>query len=620
MKKQTIILLFIIGLGIFLRLYGVWNFAFMHDELSVISRLHFSTFSELIEKGIKADGHPAGIQVFLWIWTKVFGISELSLRLPFILMGIACIPLMYLLAKKWFNPAAALFAAGMIAVSQYTIIYSLIARPYIAGLFFVLLLLIVWTRMVFERDFRWKNVVLFGVLAAACAYIHQFSMLTAFLIGVVGLFFFKKQNRCKYLLACFIAVVLYAPHIPILLNQISLGGLGGADGWLDPPKPRFTIYYIQYLFHFSWIALLATATAILFSSKISKNQWDRNKIKIGTALLLFAAPFAAGYIYSLYVAPVIQYSVLIFSYPFLLLAAVSFIESTINTKKIVSVFLILAVMTYSLIVTREHYKLLSLQWYEKSVSKTIATMQKYGENDVDCLLNMETPFLAYYEEKHGIYLNNRLFSDNPCDDFAFMQKLESLQSNYLVVAGLTDFRLEIVKRYYPVLLEYIPCFTSEIYVFAKEGTSIEGMQKIKTETYNFESHLPDENEFILLKDCNLSEIASSRFTKILLTFDYLCSDSTADYALVLETSYKGTTTDWRCVKPDGFFIKNGDLCRAFLPLRYELLVKNTQRIPHYNLKIFLWNINKSDNINPVKCSLSIYNGNPYIYGLVENVR
>ena len=139
MKKHTIILLCIIGLGVFLRLFGIWDFSFTHDELSVIGRLHFDTFSELIEKGVKVDGHPAGIQVFLWFWVKIFGISEISLRLPFSLMGILCIPLMYVLTKKWFNATAALFTSGFIAVSQYTIFYGLIARPYIAGLFFILL-------------------------------------------------------------------------------------------------------------------------------------------------------------------------------------------------------------------------------------------------------------------------------------------------------------------------------------------------------------------------------------------------------------------------------------------------------------------------------------------------
>lgn len=619
MKKYTIILLIIIVIGTILRLYGIWNFPFTHDELSVVGRLHFDTFSDLIENGVKVEGHPAGVQVFLWLWVKLFGISEISLRLPFIIMGISCIPLMYFLTKKWFNATAGLFTAGVIAVSQYTIFYSTIARPYIAGLFFVLLLLIVWTKMVFNDEYHWKNIILFGIFAAACAYIHQFSMLVAFLIAVIGLFFTKKQTILKYLLACLLAICLYVPHISVLLHQMSLGENGGTD-WLSPPKPRFTLYYVQYLFHYSWIAALTAAIALILSSKINKEQWKKNKIKIGVALLLFIAPFAIGYLYSLYINPVMQFSVLIFSFPFLLLAAVSFINSVINIRKIVALFLFLATMIYSLIVPLEYYKNISLQWYQISISKSMEWREKKGSENVDCLLNMSVSFVEYYEKKYGVNIDNKLFSNFPIDDFSFMKKIETLKSNYLIVSGLTDIQIEIVKYFYPVLLEYIPCFTSEVYVFAKTGNGIEGMQKIVQEEYTWNEPMPTENEFVPLKECNLSEICSSRFTKILLTFDYLCSDTTADYALVLQTSYKGTIADWRCVKPHDFFIKEGDMYRSFLPLRYELLVKDSKRIPYYSVKIFLWNIDKTDAVIPVKCSISTFNGNPYIHGLGEHLK
>jgi len=617
-RNYKIILLFIIGLGISLRLFGIWDFSLTHDELSFIGRLHFDTFSELIEKGVKVDGHPAGIQVFLWLWIKIFGISEISLRLPFIIMGISCIPLMYLLTKKWFNATAALFTSGFVAVAQYTIFYSLIARPYIAGLFFILLLLIVWTRMVFEQDYRWKNIILFGFFAAICAYIHQFSVLTAFLIAVAGLFFLKKQTLYKYLLACLLAVVLYAPHIPVLLHQIGLGGIGGEDGWLDPPKPRFTLYYFQYLFHYSWIAALTVAIGLIISSKINKNQWNNNKVKIVTALLLFIIPYTIGYLYSLYVNPVLQFSVLIFSFPFLLLVVASFIDSTLNTKKIVALFLILATMTFSLVVSRKHYNFLSAQWYGKSVAKTMEWREKYGKEQVDCILNMAPQFMEYYQDKYKIDFKNKLNRSD--DNFSFMKKVKLIQGSYLIVSGLTDLQLEIVKQFYPVLVEYIPCFTSEIYVFAKTGAEIEGMEKISTEEYIWDTPISAEYEFIPLKECNLSEICHSRFTKILLTLDYICHDPTADYALVLQTSYKGHITDWRCVKSRDFSIQNGDTSRIFLPFRYELLVKNSKRIAHYDLKIFLWNISKTNEIIPLRCVISTYKSNPFIYAMGENVR
>jgi hypothetical protein len=615
MKKHTIILLLIIGLGIFLRLFGIWNFSFMHDELSVIGRLNFDTFSDLIEKGVKDDGHPAGIQVFLWLWTKFFGVSEISLRVPFVIMGIFCIPLIYILTKKWFNATAGLFTSGIVAVCQYTIFYSLIARPYIAGLFFTLLLLIVWTRMVIEKDYRRINIILFGFFAAACAYIHQFSMLNAFLISITGLFFVKRKTYFKYLSACLIAIILYAPHIPIVLYQINLGPVA-----LDSPTPVFILFYIKYLFHFSWITALGTVIGLLISSNISKKLWNMNKVKIGIAFALFIAPIIIGYFYSIIVTPMLQYSALFFSFPFLLILAASFIDSKLNFRKLLSLVLILVLFTYSLAISRKHYKLLSMQWHEKSVLKGMEWIKKHGQDNVDCILIMTSNSVNYYEKKYGSLLNNRIYKYENLDDFSFAQKVESFQGNYLVVAGLTDIQIEIIKYFYPVLKEYIPCSTSEIYVFAKMGTEIEGMQKINSVEYTWNEPIPAEYEFITVKECNLSDLYPSRFTKILLTFDYQSADSIADYALVLQTSYKGNIADWRCVKPSDFSIKNEENYRSFLPFRYELLIKDSKTIPHYRVKIFLWNIGKKDIIHPVKCDISIYKSNPYIYGIVENLR
>ncbi len=59
------------------------------------ARLHYTTFSQLIQEGVLCEGHPAGVQVFIWYWSKVVGYSELALRLPFLILGILCIPLAY---------------------------------------------------------------------------------------------------------------------------------------------------------------------------------------------------------------------------------------------------------------------------------------------------------------------------------------------------------------------------------------------------------------------------------------------------------------------------------------------------------------------------------------------
>jgi 4-amino-4-deoxy-L-arabinose transferase-like glycosyltransferase len=106
-KNRSYLILFLITLAAaFLRFYKLGSFSLSNDELSALNRLQFSNFHDLITQGVVPDFHPALVQVFLYYWTKLFGLSPFVVRLPFILLGIASVPLAFMLAKRWFNQEA----------------------------------------------------------------------------------------------------------------------------------------------------------------------------------------------------------------------------------------------------------------------------------------------------------------------------------------------------------------------------------------------------------------------------------------------------------------------------------------------------------------------------------
>jgi hypothetical protein len=57
-------ILLILFIGSILRFYSYVEIPFTNDEFSALFRLNFDSFSELIEKSVKVDGHPAGVHVF----------------------------------------------------------------------------------------------------------------------------------------------------------------------------------------------------------------------------------------------------------------------------------------------------------------------------------------------------------------------------------------------------------------------------------------------------------------------------------------------------------------------------------------------------------------------------
>ena len=70
-KSATFVLVLILLFAAVLRFWNYFEIPFTHDEFSALFRTQFNSFSELIDKGIKIDGHPAGVQMFLYFWVKI---------------------------------------------------------------------------------------------------------------------------------------------------------------------------------------------------------------------------------------------------------------------------------------------------------------------------------------------------------------------------------------------------------------------------------------------------------------------------------------------------------------------------------------------------------------------
>ena len=616
-QPHVIALLVIVVLGAVLRLVGFFDCPFTHDELSAVRRLQFDSFLDMIRDGVMLfEGHPAGVQSFLWFWSKIFGTSEIAIRLPFVQMGIACIPLMYLVTKILFTRTAGIFAASIIAVSQYTIYYSILARPYVFGLFFVLLALVFWSRMVYEKDYSWKNVILFGVFASCCAYTHQFSMMVAFIIGIVGLLFQSRKSIVWYLLAALVAIVLYVPHIPITIYQLT--ELKGVGGWLGAPNFMFVVQYFRYLTHFSYIVLILVVLCIIISGEYTREYFSATYKKFFTAILLFALPFAAGYWYSVLVDPVLQQSCLIFSFPFLVLAACSLVGENFNPLRMCSIAVYCVAMVLSLIFVREHYTMIDKSIFESGVKTLIDCDEKYGKENVCGLLNFSDKFIAYYENKFGKKIENKYAGYDPS---ALCKQLENEKSEYLVAAYLDDYEMYAVRRYYPYVLDYSEYIGAEIYVMSKtEQPEYKMYEPIFERTYDLTGYNVDDEWYTLL-DTPFTALSDSRFVRLDVEMTYMQKDTADDFLIALQAfDANGESYDWRESRVKNFSVPVNDSVRSILiPMRYELIFKDSRKLSDYSIKSFLWNIDHVKSVRPLNARIRVTPDNKYIYSTGEEL-
>src|SRR3989344_1694944 len=84
--------------------------------------------SDLFTKFLPGDFHPPLYYLIINQWTKLFGYSEVSLRFPSILFGVASVFMVYLIGKEFLDKKVGLIASLFLAMSGLHIYYSQEAR------------------------------------------------------------------------------------------------------------------------------------------------------------------------------------------------------------------------------------------------------------------------------------------------------------------------------------------------------------------------------------------------------------------------------------------------------------------------------------------------------------
>ncbi len=634
------LLLLILLVGALLRFYRLQEIPFTHDEFSAILRTQFSSFHDLIEKGVKIDGHPAGIQVFLYFLVKVFGVSEAVLKTPFIIFGVLSIWLIFLIGKDWFNSTVGLVAASFVSFLQFPVMYSQIARPYASGLFFSLMMVCFWTRIIFhpQRKF-YLNLAGYILSSALCTYNHHFSMLFAAIVGVTGLFYCPKPRLRRYLSAALIIIVLYLPHLPILFYQL---GIGGVEGWLSKPRYDFILDFIQYIFHFSVYVYLLILLLISLSLYWYQEAPPVKKKFILISLTWFLLPYLIGFFYSTYRSSVLQYSVLIFSFPFLLFVLFGYFKTTKSLHKIILVALIGTVTIPTLIFGRQHYTLFYKGAYREIVFESRQVVDSLGSAKCSVILDVKKEINPYYLKKLNCpALPFRYFEDIGGKNH-LLTYLDSVKTDFLAFGCLSSTNWEnyaLMIEKFPFLIQHKAYCGGDFYLFSRKKPAQTVTEYFSCITNTFEPSLPDWGwidetrcidsvpiegkksfvnqagvEFSPAYSTSLRGMIHSENDVIDVSVDVRTPSVFPGAWLVLSVSSYGKDLRWNSV-PINDYVQPGHSGRVFQSLRVSDL-----DLRHHQLKFnaYIWNPMKSPYIMD-NFTVRVRTGNPVIYGLYREV-
>lgn len=454
-------------IGAALRFYGFSEWSLSNDELSALSRTNFNSFSELVDKGIWVDGHPALIQIFEYYGVQLFGNSAFALRLPFVLMSIGSCIYFYRLLSAWVNKNAALIGLALFVPNYLFVLYAQIARPYTAGLFFVVAFSFYLFRYLTSSTLK-NNVLGIILFGAAASLTHYVAALAVFLIYLSASVYWNRKNLKAYFLFALAIVLLYLPHLPITLNHLSIGGVS----WLPKPEPDYLKRFISYFFQGSLvfqITLLATLV-IVGIKKGLKIAWRPTLV----ASFVFFSCFFIAYYYSIHKAPILQFSVLIFVSPFLLLLIAAQISKKANPKLIVGLSsILLAVGSYALIVEKQIYVKKPFANFKSTAENSVRITKELGKENVLSIANASNPFyLEYYTSKIDTTFEYNVNSIGEAMTIATMRDLiQTSSKDYVLIAyanSVVPAEIhEFAKQKYPVIYFHERYFNSDVIVYAK---------------------------------------------------------------------------------------------------------------------------------------------------------
>jgi hypothetical protein len=628
-RLKIFLLLSLLLVGIVIRVWHIGQMHYTNDELSALSRTQFSSIDEVVEKGVIPDGHPVLVQVFLYYWAHWFDYEDVAVKIPFIIAGILSLILMFFIAKDAGGWYSGLFVVAFAMASQPFVYFSQVARPYAPGLLFTLSTVFFVQKILIKKqgDIKWFFAA--AVSLVLTYYTHYFAALTTTLFWIMAFFVAPRKLKVKFIAYGLLAALLFLPHLPITLTQLSYGGLK----WLSTPSSEFYKYLVFYPFNYNILLLILSIGIFLFSLLyIAEYKRLINKT------LLFFFPFLltliVGGLYSVYRMPVLQFSVLLFSYAFLVIFLFVFVKNIDKGILYISIPLIAIIGWYSLVFERQHFKAA----YDNPFYKVAKFYHdnKGGNNHLPIIT------IAYHKFYVGSYVgkldkevdtSKYVINFNPSFSIEEFQKLITTLNADSVVIGYTTGLCKLymntyLRHYYPVLSK---C-SDYAYLFVKsgkncktEGTYVDTVKKyvlLPGEKYNSfwknvdnakieidsatgEKYFLRTEEWGISFSAKLKELVKEPYNVLISSAVVRAKGSENNVKLVSEIKDTTKKTLWWNSNKVNFYHN-----KAPVAVCAYMIDINTSESDYY--KTYLWNIDK-DTIEVFNQSVFVLRGKPQPY-------
>ncbi len=334
----------ILVFGLILRLISL-NQSLWLDEATSALVAQMST-ADIFTKFLPGDFHPPLYYLILKAWGSVFGYSEIALRMPSVLAGVAAIFVVY---KINLAAGGGKLAALLLATSGLHVYYSQEARMYVLAALFVSL-----TVYFFVKTLKRGGVgdfILFGAFLSLSILTDYLPVLIIPAVWTIA--WMEKKNLAwwkKFVTSHIIPAALGLMWLPYFIKQINTGLLvksGSPAWWQILGQVNFkNIVLIPAKFIFGRIDMdvtvpyiLATGlTFLLFGFLLAKSLVNFKKTKI--FWLWLVVPLIAGALLSVFI-PTFTY----FRHLFVLPAFYILIASGVKSRLLLALLITVNLLT-----------------------------------------------------------------------------------------------------------------------------------------------------------------------------------------------------------------------------------------------------------------------------------
>lgn len=607
-RKDDFLLLLVLLVAAILRFYRLGELSLSNDELSALVRTRFDSLTAMYRGGAFLDGHPAGVQVFLFYWTRWFGESAFVLRLPFVLFSLGSVYLVYRIGSCWYHRTAGLLAAASVATFEYPLLYSVLARSYSPGLFFTLCAVYAWTLLVEnwrasgQPDSRTR--IGFSLALALGVHTHYFTVLLLAMVCLTGFFLVPRGKRIAYLLLCSAGALSFLPELPFFFDLLQVGGLGN---WLGEPGTDFLLQFGRTALNGSaaMVVLIVIGLRVFGNGKVSVMRWGKWHT---VSLLWFLLSFSIAYGYSLLVQPILQASTLLFVYPFLLLALFSVVPDRTDqfSWRLWPFVIVLLLGSYVTVIQRDFYSRPPFGVFKDVAEDLSGWHHDHGRLPV--VVNVVNPdYIGYYFDRLPDPPKETCFKvETPAELARLREWVDTCTADYFAYGWSNNFHPyeieRIIRRRYPQLVAVHHYFNAESWLFGRAASSdpvapvrkwYQGYNDTTLTGFSirFDSsavsppgsmdfhegvdYAPDLHDRFAVPAEGLTLLHGSVW--------YKSVDTTGNQVLVLSFDHEGKNVWWESVRLNDYNMHPGTWQQVFLskpvPSGYDSL----------DIKVYLWN-------------------------------